>query len=212
MTLMMLRRHVSLGRVLFGVLVLAAVAITVWAAAEPRFPLDVALTRAWQEHIPSPLEPVMTAVNEWAQTARWIAAIALLVYGFVTRRRFVWFIIVPLIASALTLLLKEIVDRPRPTADLVQVLEHPGSASFPSGHAMNTTMFVGLLYVLIADMAPPGAVRTAVRAACSAFIIAGWPGPGVRGRALAQRCAWRLLYRGGTDGEVLPNTSPRGVS
>ncbi len=40
---------------------------------------------------------------------------------------------------------------------------------------MNTTMFAGLLYVLIADMAPPGAVRTAVRAACIAFIIAVGP-------------------------------------
>ncbi|MSQ61665.1 MAG: hypothetical protein EXR43_03680 [Dehalococcoidia bacterium] len=120
---MMLRRHVSPGRALFGALVFAAVAVTVWAAVAPRFPLDLALTRAWQEHSPSPLEPVMTAVNEWAQTARWLTVIALLVYGFATRRQFVGFIIVPLIASVLTPLLKEIVNRPRPTADLVRVLE-----------------------------------------------------------------------------------------
>lgn len=50
--------------------------------------------------------------------------------------------------QALNFLVKLLVARPRPSADLVSVVEELASYSFPSGHVMFYTAFFGFLYFL----------------------------------------------------------------
>ena len=47
------------------------------------------------------------------------------------------------------IVIKEIVGRPRPTGDLVHVMEHLESYSFPSGHVMHYVVFCGLLTFIL---------------------------------------------------------------
>ena len=56
-------------------------------------------------------------------------------------------------ASLLTTAIKWLVARPRPPEDLVHIFGDPGGFSFPSGHVMHYTVFLGLIiFVATKDM------------------------------------------------------------
>src|SRR5437667_11884686 len=50
------------------------------------------------------------------------------------------------VSSILNWLIKYLMARPRPTASLVDVIQHAGGNSFPSGHVMSYVAFWGLLF------------------------------------------------------------------
>ena len=60
--------------------------------------------------------------------------------------------------------LQELIGRPRPSSELVQVTEHVDAFSFPSGHTVGTTVLFGLLLFLL----PALIRRRRVRWACPA--------------------------------------------
>lgn len=62
----------------------------------------------------------------------------------------------------LTETIKSIVARPRPGADLVNVLAGAGGHSFPSGHTLFYVTFFGFLGYLAYAQLKPGRVRTAI--------------------------------------------------
>jgi undecaprenyl-diphosphatase len=56
-----------------------------------------------------------------------------------------WLVLLSLLALPLNILLKALVDRPRPTDDLVNIVMAATGLSFPSGHAMGSAAFYGCL-------------------------------------------------------------------
>jgi undecaprenyl-diphosphatase len=69
--------------------------------------------------------------------------------------------------AALVPLLKFIVDRPRPTAEVVDILYPVGGLSFPSGHAFMAVAMLGAVFYLAGRLCGPNryavlAVRTAI--------------------------------------------------
>lgn len=76
---------------------------------------------------------VLTAVLFWIFRHRLEAVSILLVFE---------------LSIHLNSLVKSLVNRPRPTAMKVRVLEAAGGASFPSGHVMSYVAFWGLLFML----------------------------------------------------------------
>jgi undecaprenyl-diphosphatase len=56
-----------------------------------------------------------------------------------------------LIPEGMVVLLKEIIGRPRPTEDLVRVIEISGTGSFPSGHTFHMLMMMGLLIFFLLE-------------------------------------------------------------
>lgn len=61
--------------------------------------------------------------------------------------------------------LKEVVGRPRPSPELVDVAEWPTTLSFPSGHAASSFILYGLLFYF-AGLIPRAIPRLLLRAAC----------------------------------------------
>lgn len=63
----------------------------------------------------------------------------------------------PLVAAStlIVLPLKALVDRPRPTADLVVVLAKESGNGFPSGHAFHAFMVLGALFYLADRLVGP---------------------------------------------------------
>jgi undecaprenyl-diphosphatase len=57
-------------------------------------------------------------------------------------------VILSSVSSGLNVLIKLLVDRPRPTATLVEIFQHASGLSFPSGHVMSYVAFWGLLFSL----------------------------------------------------------------
>lgn len=76
------------------------------------------------------------------------------------------FVAIVFIPDGLNLLIKELVARPRPTPDMVDVVIGWGGiqgTSFPSGHALHAVLFYGFLLYLARRYIPnPALVRTAI--------------------------------------------------
>ena len=70
-----------------------------------------------------------------------------------------------LVAYGIRTVVKLVVARPRPSADLVEVIERADGYSFPSGHVMHYVAFLGTLAFVLTAAARPGVGRWLVRGA-----------------------------------------------
>jgi len=131
---------------LFGFLILAAL-----ARIYPYFQWDLPITLWLQTYTMSWFQQIMTGVS-WLgffpQAAWVVVAVSLLLYyrGFLWEAIFTVLIVVG--AETLDFIAKLVVQRPRPSANLVQVAQLLSSFSFPSGHVMFFTAFFGYLCYL----------------------------------------------------------------
>jgi len=159
------------GVVWLGLLA-GAIALSVLAAQHDRLPGDLDLTQRLQDSdFPglrlSKFVRLVTATQIVLGTGG-AAAVALWLFG---RRRQAVLLVVGLTAMALLQSgLKELVDRPRPTADLVELRAGFSSPSFPAGHVMSPTVLYGFLAYLAVVLKLPLAVRLAV-VGWSAFVL-----------------------------------------
>ena len=76
-----------------------------------------------------------------------------------------------LVPDALNFVLRELIDRPRPGAELVRVEGGPQGASYPSGTAMHAMLFYGFMVYLLPKVAPPGRWRRAMTAALVFWVL-----------------------------------------
>lgn len=144
-----------------------------FAAAYDRFPADLWLAQRLQEIDAAGFERAL----DWAEDLAdipwiivvWLGGVAAL---FAAARR--WEALL-LLTSALVRLLnagvKELIDRPRPSADLVAVSDHPSSPAFPSGHADGVIIIYGLLFYFITSFVSQPGLRLLGQAACLWVIL-----------------------------------------
>jgi hypothetical protein len=121
---------------LWGLFLIVAVVLTAFAAQGVFVPGDLAAARAVQRlHGFEPLQPVSEALYRFALAPVWPVVTVLLAAAF-------WLKNLPLAAALIvlsgllrpiSLLLKEIVERPRPTSDVLPVIEGASGFSFPAG-------------------------------------------------------------------------------
>ena len=125
--------------------------MAVGAAIQPRFPGDLAVAH-WIQDLATPgLDTVMEGVTLLADTPVMAVTLATAIIALGIARR--WhdaaaFLFVPVL-EGLVQLAKLIVDSPRPSDDLVRVMDTSTSPGFPSGHAFYAVVFGGLLLVLV---------------------------------------------------------------
>lgn len=159
----------------WGVVLAAAVALAVLAALDDRLPGDLAASNAVQDW-PFPGEPFADVLRllSGTEVVAGIGAALAVIAWLAGRRR-------PALALAAGLALmvllqfavKEIVDRPRPTPDLVDLRAGYTSPSFPSGHTMSPTYLYGFLAAAaLASTLSPG-LRAAAVAVAAAFLLLG---------------------------------------
>ncbi len=132
-----------------GLAILAAV-LCICAHWEPRFPGDLRLTLLVQSIDSEALDTVMRWVSLLG--GGWRAPV-LIIAGAVVTWRYLskWkagLVLMTWLSSPIDSVLKLVVDRPRPTPDLVHVFQTESGSSFPSGHAFLAMVFWGLLAYL----------------------------------------------------------------
>lgn len=137
-----------------GYVVAAVIGFTVLlilVSAIPSLPFDITITRAIQRLNVPGAAGLMAWVSYlgFAPQAYWLTgAIVLLLFALGLR----WEAVTALIASpggtTVGVLFKFVVHRPRPTPDIVNVVEQLSSYSFPSGHVLFYTAFFGYLFFL----------------------------------------------------------------
>jgi undecaprenyl-diphosphatase len=138
----------------WALLLAVSVALSVLAALHSRLPADLAISE-WVQDSLFPGMGVSDLVRLVGDTQIVLAAggLAAVVLWILGRRREAVLLALGLILLALLQTgIKQIVDRPRPTEDLVDVRAGYTSPSFPSGHVMSGTLLYGfLLYLLVRD-------------------------------------------------------------
>ena len=116
---------------------LAAAAIAVYIAGHPYIPEDATVERTVQSTNWGPLVltfPIFSFIGDAKGAA--VEAVIFVVILVVNRRA--WLVAAAAALSGVWyLLLSRLILRPRPTtAQVLQVTEHPGASSFPSGHTI----------------------------------------------------------------------------
>ena len=121
-----------------------------WVFYHPVIAIDVTITREFQENQSPWLLSSMVAVSYIGNTS--FLSLGLIILTIVLlwivdlRLEAVMVAAVSAVSSILNWLIKYLVARPRPTASLVDIIQHAGGSSFPSGHVMSYVAFWGLLF------------------------------------------------------------------
>jgi undecaprenyl-diphosphatase len=154
-------------------MVISFVVLAVGAHRVGAFAIDVRLTRWVQGHDSRPLEWLTTATN-WSMSGTPLTIGAVVVaLGLLLRE---WRLDAAVLALATAIRavnsgLKEIVESPRPTPDLVQVTDHASGYGYPSGHAAGALLVVGSIAWILARHVESTAWRVVIWAVIGAWII-----------------------------------------
>src|SRR5689334_14453373 len=153
-----------MNRPLFAVSVAcaaAAVAVSLYVAGHPFIPEDAVIERDVQATQWGPLAltfPVFT----WIGDAKGLVVEAVIFVAILVVNRRAWiFAAASALSGAWYELGIHLVNRPRPTtAQVLQVTEHPGASSYPSGHTIfivtvTVVLMLGLGYRFLPGWARP---------------------------------------------------------
>lgn len=150
----------------------AFIALAVAAHYIPYFALDLRITQAVQSLHNDAFDGLMRGLT-WMGFRPQVVVIGAMVCLslFVSGLR--WESVGALFAYGSTLvgtLVKLIVLRPRPSADLVQVMSQLDTTAFPSGHVLAATSLGGYLAFLAYTLLKPSPLRTAILCALGLYI------------------------------------------
>ena len=114
-------------------------------------PTDLPIARFIQElnwgPIVYPMELINASAGIWQVLLGAVAIVAL----FILERRAGWLMLIGSISSLLDNIIKLVISRQRPPADLVHVLSPTTGFSFPSGHAV---FFTWMAFMIAVSLAP----------------------------------------------------------
>lgn len=134
-----------------GLLLLAIFAgLTLYAAGNAYMPFDISIERSIQAVNWGPLVTVFNWFD-WLEGSRQLYAGlgAIVVVALINWKR-APLIAVGAVAGPIYSIVQGIIQRPRPSVDLVHVIRHTGSFSFPSGHVVFFSWVLVLLVVCLA--------------------------------------------------------------
>lgn len=159
--------------ILFALSVLLGVP-AFFASITDHFPGDVAVSR-WVQSWGTPwLDTLMESVTFLGTHLPFTIAVTVSVATLIFLRKPQEGILLGLtvfISFLINTWLKLAVDRPRPSPSLVQVTSDLDSNSFPSAHAMQSVVFLGLLVFLVALYVRPQWLRRLIQALFVTFIL-----------------------------------------
>jgi membrane-associated phospholipid phosphatase len=139
-----------LGPTALVVLVLFAID-TYLVVANEVLPTDVPIARFIQNFnwgpIVYPMELINASAGIWQVLLGLLAVVAL----FIIERRAGWLMLIGSISSLLDNIIKLVITRQRPPADLVHILSPTTGFSYPSGHAV---FFTWMAFMIAVSLAP----------------------------------------------------------
>lgn len=139
---------------LIGFLSIGFILLTILVVVFPPTWVDVDISNEVQEHQNVLLDKTMTFISWFGYTrvsVIMVSLTALLFYIF----KYKWeaiFTLLTLTSGLISSFIKIVVNRPRPTENLVRIIDKAKMQSFPSGHALFYTMFFGFLLFLMLQL------------------------------------------------------------
>lgn len=115
---------------------------------------DITISKELQEGGQGALQPIMMAISFFGTP--WIAStsiiLAALIFFLLSKKREAVFVLGTFIADGISVLVKLVVGRPRPSAGLIEVFQNLTDPSFPSGHVIHYVVFFGFIYAVIISL------------------------------------------------------------
>jgi membrane-associated phospholipid phosphatase len=149
------------------------VALAVVAHSVAYFPIDLTITRALQAYHGSAFGGLMYGLS-WLGFMPQVDVLAVLAIAALFIAGLRWESVVALFSAGsvgVGTLVKLVVYRPRPSADLVRVFHDLPSSGFPSGHVLEFTAFGGFLAFLAYTLLKPSWGRSALLAGSALLIL-----------------------------------------
>ncbi len=144
------------------VIIVAFAILTFLVKTTPSFATDVLITKGIQQ-ISIPLFYELMVVISWPgfdpQSLIITVLIVLMIYGFGLHWEAVMALAAAVVSTAVNVLVKDFIQRPRPTTAVVHVLDTLNSYSFPSGHVMFYLGFYGFVWFLAFSLLKPSFKR-----------------------------------------------------
>ncbi|WP_273445184.1 phosphatase PAP2 family protein [Neolewinella agarilytica] len=143
-------------------LVLCYVVLSVLVVMMSTTSLDTGITLELQEDHSPGLDRLMNIISWFASIPGALFTMGLAALGFLwlKKKTEAVFILAPVLVVPIVSVIKRIVDRARPTADLVRVVRDFNHESFPSGHVVFYTVLFGTLtYLMYRHKDIPNVVR-----------------------------------------------------
>jgi undecaprenyl-diphosphatase len=160
-----------------GALVLVAVAfgvLTFLVKTTPFFAFDLQITKSLQL-VNAPSFALLMNLISWPgftpQSMIIAGLIILLIYVFGLHWEAVMAFIAVVFSTGINLLVKDLIQRPRPTPDLVGVFATLNSYSFPSGHVMYYLGFFGFIWFLAFSLLKPSLKRGFLLVVIGALVV-----------------------------------------
>ena len=171
------RSRLSWGAALWTALALLFAVLAAFAAFYDRFPADERIAHTLQDAGVPVLGGFFDLVNTLGDGWFYFPFVALAALAFAVSRAWLEAVLVVLVfvPRAVNSTLKEWIERPRPSADLVDVSDQASNFSFPSGHAVALTALFGLLFFLLPALVPWRPVRRLLQAGCVLAVAAAGP-------------------------------------
>jgi undecaprenyl-diphosphatase len=168
------RYRSTLLKVALSLAVITFALLTFLVETIPSFQIDLQITQAIQS-LASPFFTAFMRLVSWPGYLPQSVIITLLIAGAIYRSGLHWESVACLLASlvsgATNQLAKTLIQRPRPTGDLVDVFTILESYSFPSGHVMFYTILFGFVWYLVYTLLEPSLPRHLLLGLFGSFIL-----------------------------------------
>ena len=168
------RYRAVLFRVVLVLATCAFAVLTFLVKTMPFFSVDLQITRAVQLINFSSFALLMILIS-WPGFSPQVLIIAgliiLLIYGFGLHWEALMALIAAIFSTAINVLVKDLIQRPRPTSGQVNVFAALPSYSFPSGHVMFYIGFFGFIGFLAFTLLKPSFKRTVLLVFFGSLII-----------------------------------------
>ncbi|SHG20958.1 phosphatase PAP2 family protein [Pedobacter caeni] len=159
---------------LLALVALSFILLTVSIVYLPLPTVDKSFSHAIQSYQSQSLDPIMrfiSLIGVMPYSLIMVLLTALLFFLFKLKREAI-FTLSTLLAGVASTIVKIIVDRPRPAAPFVHVLEKTVQQSFPSGHVNFYVVFFGFLIVMMYHVKTiPFILRALVITICALLIF-----------------------------------------
>ena len=168
------RYRTALFKVAISFAVVVFALLTFLVKTTPSFPIDLQITQAIQS-ISSPFFAGFMKLISWPGFLPQSIIITLLIAFVLYQSGLHWESVACLLASIFSGLInqlaKNLVQRPRPSVDIVDVFAILESYSFPSGHVMFYTILFGFVWYLAYTLLKPSLPRSLLLGVFGSFIL-----------------------------------------
>jgi membrane-associated phospholipid phosphatase len=135
----------------FTVCLITFILLSLYVVTEPPQFLDIHISKEIQENQNGLVNNIMIAISWFGRTTVSVIMVILLSLFLILQKHIneALLMISTLFSGIIGLALKMLINRPRPTKDIVVLLEDTKYQSFPSGHVLFYTVFFGSLILIV---------------------------------------------------------------